>query len=296
MIVRSIADLGEGWSRADAAPMPMPSEVLLAHPQFFEVRDTKNPFMAGHIGTVDRRKAITQWEALRDTFELCGMKTHVLDPLPECEDMVFTANPSFNGRGPDGRRICVPSRMAFASRQPEVEAHRRWFANSGYAIAELPETVSAFEGGGDAIWHPGRAIIWAASGPRSVQAAHEALSAIFDVPVFSLQLVDPRFYHLDTCFCPVNQRTAIIFSKAFSDASLPLIYHIFQDVIDVDEAEAEHFACNATALFGNTVVIQDGANRTIAQLAKRGIGARTVDTREFMKSGGSVFCMKAELR
>ncbi len=210
--------------------------------------------------------------------------------------MVFTANPSLNGRGPDDRPICVPGRMAFASRQPEVEAHRQWFAANGYEIAELPETVAAFEGGGDAIWHPGRAFVWAASGPRTAGAAHEALATIFDVPVFSVQLTDPRYYHLDTCFCPIDERTVIIFSRAFSDASLALIHRIFDDVIEVDEVEAECFACNAAAFSGKTVVIQNGASRTIARLAKRGIDVRGVDTREFMKSGGSVFCMKAELR
>jgi N-dimethylarginine dimethylaminohydrolase len=276
--------------------MPMPSDVLLANPDFFEVRDVKNAFMEGRVGTVNRRAAMVQWQALRETFERCGVHTHVLPAVAGCEDMVFTANPSFNGRTAGGRKICVPSRMAFASRAPEVDAHRRWFEANGYAIAELPKDVERFEGAGDALWHPGRALIWAAAGARTAGAAHEALSDLFGVPVISLEPANPRFYHLDTCFCALSERAVMIFAEAFCAPALALIHHLFDIVIHVDESEAELFACNAAAFFGTTVIIQKGAARTVAQLRNLGYQVCEVETGEFMKSGGSVFCMKAELR
>jgi arginine dihydrolase len=272
----------------------VPKAVLMAPPEFFEVRDVKNEFMRRNVGAVDRERAFAQWEELRRVFASCGVATHVMSPLPQCEDMVFTANPSFNGRSANGERICVPGRMAFASRQPEVEAHRSWFASHGYAITELPDNVQRFEGGGDALWHPGRALIWAAAGSRTDRSAHGALASIFGVAVVSLELTDSRFYHLDTCFCALDEHRALVYGKAFARESLARIRQEFSDVIDVDEEEAaSRLACNAAAFHGDTVVMQTGSERTVRELDRRGFTVRQVDAGEYLKSGGSVFCMKA---
>ncbi len=268
----------------------------MASPEFYEVRDVKNEFMRANVGTVDRAKATAQWEALRRTFEICGVKTEIVPSLPGCEDMVFTANPSFNGRSLNGEHICVPSRMAFASRRPEAAAHRDWFADHGYAIKDLPESIERFEGGGDALWHPGRALIWAGAGPRTDRRAHDALATLFDVPVISLELIDPRFYHLDTCFCALSEQSVLIYPNAFTEEGLGVIRESFSDVIKVDENEAtQYLACNAAAFHGSVVIIQAGAARTVRELEHRGFTVREVDTSEFLKSGGSVFCMKAAL-
>jgi N-dimethylarginine dimethylaminohydrolase len=270
--------------------------VLMADPQFFEVRDVKNEFMRSNVGGVDRAKARAQWQQLRRVFETSGIVTHVLPALPECEDMVFTANPSFNGPTASGERICVPSRMVFPSRAPEAAAHADWFRAHGYKIKELPEDIERFEGGGDALWHPGRALIWAGEGPRTEQRAHDALAALFGVPVISLELADPRFYHLDTCFCALSESAVMIYPNAFTQSGLSRIREFFADVIEIDEEEATgRLACNAAAFHGDVVIIQAGAERTVRELARRGFTVREVETGEYVKSGGSVFCMKAGL-
>ncbi len=274
----------------------MAAHVVMASPEFYEVRDVKNEFMRESVGTVDRALAFEQWEALRRTFERCGVRTQIMAALPPCEDMVFTANANFNGRRKSGERVCVPGRMAFASRRPEAAAHRAWFAAHGYTIVELPGEVERFEGGGDAVWHPGRAAIWAGAGQRTDMRAHRALESIFEVPVMTLELSDPRFYHLDTCFCALSERAVLVYRNAFSADGFALILREFADVIEVEEREAtQYFACNAAAFHQNTVVIQAGADRTIQQLQRRGFTVHEVETGEFLKSGGSVFCMKAEL-
>jgi len=278
------------------AAIRLPAQVLMASPDFYEVRDVKNEFMRGHIGTVNRSNALAQWEILRRTLESCGVEVAEMPSLPQCEDMVFTANPSFNGRSANRERICVPARMAFASRRPEAGAHRNWFFARGYQIKELPADIERFEGGGDALWHPGRALICAGAGPRTERRAHDALAALFDVPFISLELADPRFYHLDTCFCALSERTVMIYPNAFTAAGLELIRKHFADVIEVDEPEAtQMLACNAAAFHGNLVIIQAGADRTIRELKRREFNVREVETSEFLKSGGSVFCMKAAL-
>ena len=276
--------------------MELPSRVLMAPPDFFEVREVKNEFMRGHLGTVAREVATEQWEALRTAFESCGIAADLLTPLPQCEDMVFTANPSFNGVRANGERVCVPSRMAFTSRSPEVQAHREWFADHGYTIVELPQSILRCEGCGDLIWHPGRALIWAGSGPRTERPAHAAIADAFGVAVLSIKLADPRFYHLDTCFCALDERTVLIYAPAFDADGLALIRHVFASVIETGEPEATNFfACNAAAFMGGHVLMQSGAAKTMAELRRRGFETHEVDTGEFIKSGGSVFCMKAAL-
>lgn len=267
----------------------------MAPPEYFEVRDVKNAFMRGHVGAVDRALALEQWSELRREFERLGIVVNTLEPVPSCEDMVFTANPAFNGLSSSGEPICVLGRMTHGSRAREVPAHRDWFAANGYRIVELSAAVERFEGGGDALWHPRRSLIWAAAGQRTDRRAHAELTRIFEVSVTSLELADERFYHLDTCFSPLNESTALIYPAAFTSSDLRGIRSAFDVVIEVDEEDAvENFACNGAAFFGRLVVMQRGS-RVVDELRHRGFKVIEVETGEFLKSGGSVFCMKAFL-
>jgi N-dimethylarginine dimethylaminohydrolase len=296
MVIRNSEDIPDRWSLESVPARQHASRVLMSEPKYFEVRDIKNEFMRGQLGRVDRNAAYAQWNEMRRTFERCGVSCDTVAALPGCEDMVFTANPSFNGRTADGRQVSVLSRMAFPSRAPEVAAHREWFEGHGYTIAEMPPEVQRFEGGGDAVWHPGRALIWVGAGQRTDPRAHQALAEIFDASVVSLELVDSRFYHLDTCFCALSERCALIYPKAFAPEGRALIARLFEDVIEIDEDEATRaFACNATAFHGRVVVMQSGATRTADAVRQRGFEVVEVETGEFLKSGGSVYCMKAFL-
>jgi N-dimethylarginine dimethylaminohydrolase len=268
----------------------------MSPPDFFAVIDVKNPFMEKNVGRIDGEEAAQEWSALRAGFEAAGMRVEVLDPVPGCEDMVFTANPAICGRNARGERICVLSRMRYPSRQREVGAHAAWYASHGYRVVELDSTIARFEGGGDAVWHPGRALLWMGAGPRTDARAHAAIAEAFDARVVTLELATERFYHLDTCFCAIDERTALMYAPAFSASSIEALRDGFSDLIEVSEREAtEFFACNATACFGRTVLIQEGADETAAALTSRGFVVVPVHTREFMKSGGSVYCMKAYL-
>jgi len=61
----------------------------------------------------------------------------------------------------------------------------------------------------------------------------------------------------------------------------------------VPEKEASgKMACNAASFFGKTVVIQKGAETTVGKLRTSGFEVIEVETSEFMKSGGSVYCLK----
>jgi len=267
-----------------------PRAVLLCPPDEYDVVDVKNPHMEDAVGTVDRARARRQWEALRDAFTGIGVRVETIDPVPGCEDMVFCANQTLTV---PGEKVCVLSHMRFESRRREVPAFARWFEERGYRVLDPFAETTLFEGAGDALWHPRRRVLWAGHGFRTGPEAHAVLAAALGVPVVSLALEDERFYHLDTCLCPVDEQTALVFPGAFPPADLDRLRGAFPRLIEVDEDEAVHaFACNAAAFFGTTVVIEARARRTAARLEGLGYRVVAVDTSEFLKSGGSVFCLK----
>lgn len=280
----------------DLATVPARSEpqrILMCPPDYFEVKDVKNAFMKGHIGTVNRAAAHQQWNELRATFERLGKPVFVLDPVPYLEDMVFSANQVLPGMDADGQPYVVLSRMRHESRKKEVAFYRTWFEQHGYRIIELEGEDILFEGQGDAIWHPGKQLLWGGYGHRTSLEAYQEISSKLKVPLIALKLPTEEFYHLDTCFCVLDERSILIYSQAFTCEGLALIRHFFPQVIEVSTQEAHAtFACNALALDHRYVVIQHGAEETIQKLRAAGFEPVEVETNEFIKSGGSVFCMK----
>jgi N-dimethylarginine dimethylaminohydrolase len=272
--------------------MDLPKSVLMCPPDHFAIVDVKNPHMEGNIGAVDKPKSDEQWDMVNAAFVSSGAAVQLIQPLPDCEDMVFCANQTFVGPMPDNTKLCLLSNMKHPSRQREVPAFEKWFAEQGYRIESMTEGVG-FEGSGDAIWHPGRRLIWGGYGHRTDAAAYDRVAQLFDAPVLRLKLLSEHFYHLDTCLCAIDERTALVHAAALAPESLELVKAVFADVVEVPDDEALNgMACNACAILGKSVVIQAGNKQTVAALRKRGFDVQEVDTSEFMKSGGSVFCMK----
>jgi N-dimethylarginine dimethylaminohydrolase len=291
-LVRTVAEL----ERLDVGALPArpePRRVLMCTPEHFDVVDVKNPFMEGHVGRVDAARARAEWEALRRTYEAAGYEVVTIAGAEGLEDMVFAANQSLPGMGAAGRPYALLSRMRHPSRRREVPFFREWFAEHGYDILELPDDAGCFEGQGDALWHPGRQLLWGGHGPRTSPRAYEQISERLGVPVVALALVHPSFYHLDTCLCVLGDGAALYFPGAFDAEGRALLARLFPRLVEVGEREATRsMACNAHALADGAVVIQRGAAETVARLRAEGFRPVEVETDEFMKSGGSVFCMK----
>ncbi|MEK6706179.1 MAG: arginine deiminase-related protein [Bdellovibrionota bacterium] len=277
--------------------MPLPSEVLMCPPDYFDVIDVKNPFMEGQVGNVDRSLARRQWDDLKEAFTSVGVKVNLIKPVKDREDMVFCANQTFVGLDADRKRLCVLSHMKHPSRRAEVPAFADWFNANGYKVVSLPQNDSVlFEGSGDTLWHPGRALIWGGYGHRTNPEVYSSISDFFGAPVITLELKTERFYHLDTCFCPIDEKTVLVYPPSLTDKGMALIRKIFSDVIVVNQYEAmERMACNAAAFLSKHVVIQRGSEQVNQELRRRGFKVTEVETSEYMKSGGSVFCMKMTL-
>lgn len=273
-----------------------PQRVLMCPPDYFDIVDVKNAFMEGNIGSTNHGKAVQQWQALRTAYQQIGKEVVTIEAVPGCEDMVFTANQVLPGIDDLQRPYVLLSHMRHASRRNEVPHFARWFAQQGYQIIEMDFVGSnslLFEGQGDAIWHPGRKLIWGGYGHRTSLAAYQEVAARLNTSVIALELPTTDFYHLDTCFSILDEQTVLIYPQAFAASGLEIIYQLFPRVIEANSHDAHQaFACNAHALDSKYVVIERQALATIDQLKRSGYQVIEVDTSEFIKSGGSVFCMK----
>ncbi|NNF03419.1 MAG: amidinotransferase [Rhodothermales bacterium] len=293
MVYKSARNLD--FSIGDVPVQPLPDRVLFASPDYFNVKYVINPHMEGHIGEVDVDEAQREWNRLRTAYDGLGLDTHVVPARPGLPDLVFCANQTlpYLSKNDDSKGV-VLSRMFAVQRRDEVPFLAEFFSNLGYDVLDdLIDENTSFEGMGDALWHPGRRLLWGGYGYRTSAGAYDVISDRLDVDVLLLQLEDPDFYHLDTCFCPLNESSVLIWPGAFTDEGVALIEAVFEHVLEAPEDESRSlFACNAHCPDGRNVVIQRGCSKTTAMLRSAGFVPVEVDTGEFLKSGGSVFCMK----
>ncbi|REL24203.1 hypothetical protein DYD21_19255 [Rhodohalobacter sp. SW132] len=282
------------FQRSDLRTMPLPDQVMMVKPTYFDVEYVINPHMANQVGRVDTMQAENEWGYLRDGYKELGYKLHILDGVKGYPDMVFSANQSLPYIAPDGERHVLMGVMNSDQRKGEVPYIEEFFKKQGYTIHHVEsEKVESFEGMGDALWHFKRGLIWGAYGFRSSLEVYDQISELFDVPVIALELQDDKFYHLDTCMCILNESTALIYSDAFNEEGIELIRSVFDTVIEASSYEAEKlFAVNAVCPDGKNVMIQQGCTDVNQKLRDAGFYVHEFSTYEFIKSGGSVFCMK----
>ena len=295
MVYRSVDSLD--FKLSDLATLPLPRHVLMTSPEHFEVEYVINPHMVGNIGDVDQPAAMKQWTALRDTYAGLDLEVHTIAGTGGLPDMVFCANQSLPYPEPDGgsgNGGVILSRMFAPQRVPEVVHFDLYFDALGHRTHPLSSHSSlSFEGMGDAIWHPRRRLLWGGHGFRTDDSVYAQISEIASAPVVLLALVDADFYHLDTCFSVLDERTVLIYPGAFDETGLACIHHLFERVIESPEDDARNlFSCNSHCPDERRVIIQEGCETTCRLLSEAGYIPIEVDTSEFLKSGGSVFCMK----
>lgn len=282
----------------DLPQLAAPDRVLMADPADFDNEYAINPHMLderGELKHIDRKRARHEWTELKRAFEESGLRVDVLAPLPGYPDLVFCANqvlPIPADATHDGHARIVPSQMAHAERRGEVPHVVAALQRQGYTVEPL-RVGARIEGMGDGLWHPGRRLLWAGCGVRSSEEAWSEIAERYELPVVLLELADPDFYHLDTCLTLLSEDACLWLASALAPHSRELVQALIPRTIDVDEREARTLlSCNAFCADGERVFLQRGAPRTVASLAAAGFDVREVETDEFVKSGGSVFCMK----
>jgi N-dimethylarginine dimethylaminohydrolase len=264
--------------------LPWGRRFLMCPPDYFDVSYEINHWMDTEI-KVDRDRATWQWADLVETLEEAGATVETVSPRPGLPDMVFTANAGII----DGTTY-LPAAMRHPQRQPEIPHVREWFARRGWTIAERP--VRMQEGAGDALPFGGALV--AGYGMRSMFESYRELSERAGWTVVPVRLNDPRFYHVDITFCPLDERTALVVPEAFDSRDLETLTRLVPDLVPVTGKEGELFIANSVVV-GRVVIMPACTTRLGRQLEKRGFDVVVIDVSEFMKAGGGPRCLTLAL-
>lgn len=267
----------------------MTDRYLMCAPDHFEVAYVINPWMEGNISHGDNKIAVRQWMGLCQALGEAAQVERIA-AAPGVPDMVFTANA---GLVLENRFIL--SRFRHPERQGEEPHFAAWFAGQGFDVKTLPPDMP-FEGAGDALLDRGLPVLWLGYGHRSDRACAPLLADWLDIEVVPLKLVDARFYHLDTCFCPLEGGYLMYYPAAFDAASQARIAARVpaERRIAVSAADALEFACNAVNC-GRRIFLNHAYPPLVGELRSRGFQVRQVPLSEFMKAGGSAKCLTLKL-
>src|SRR5436309_9655250 len=234
-------------------------ELLLCPPEHYGIEYEINPWMSVACGA-EAAIVQEQWKQLHATLSKLNCKVHLIAPQPGLPDMVFTANAGLTV----GRKF-IPSNFRHKERAGEQPFFSNWMEERGYEVHWLPNNLY-FEGEGDALF--GGDALFCGYKFRSDIQSHRAVAEMLACLVISVELVDPRFYHLDTCFCPLPDGSAVWLPAAFDEYGQRAIRGHVSDLIDVKEEEANTFCCNAVVL-GRDIVLPEGAPNLLRTLESR---------------------------
>lgn len=259
---------------------------LMCPPDYYGIEYEINPWMDLRR-KADPKRARAQWEGLYELLiQRLGVAVELIDPVGGLPDMVFTANAGLVV----GKRFIVAN-LRHPERQGESRYFREWFQARGYEMLDLPRD-HVFEGEGDGLFFQDS--LFAGYQTRSDIGAHENISQLISKRVLSLELVDPRFYHLDTCFCPLDHQRALYYPKAFDAYGRSVIEHYVPRPLAVEDADALRFGCNAIVV-GHGVVLSEGCEGLKRLLQGEGFEVHEINLTEYHKAGGSVKCLALKL-
>jgi N-dimethylarginine dimethylaminohydrolase len=260
-------------------------QILMCPPDFYGIEYEINPWMSRHK-QADHAQACRQWSLLGKLLEEAGATILLQEPVKGLPDLVFTANAALVFRDQ-----AVLARFRHPERRGEEPYDEAWLAAAGFTVHRLDEGVY-FEGAGDALFC-GDTLV-AGYRIRSDVHGHQQIGRMFNCRVIALELVDPYYYHLDTCFCPLAPGVAVYYPEAFDEYGRRALAEAVAELIPVTPGEARRFACNAVVV-GRTVVTNTGCSGLHAALAARGYTCRETPLDEFVKAGGSAKCLTLRL-
>lgn len=287
-----LSGLVEGAVEATVEPrVPTRRRYLMCPPRYFTVEYSINPWM-DPSQPVSTELAMRQWTELKATYERLGHTVEVIEPEPGLPDMVFAAN---SGTVVDGQ--VLGSRFRAPQRAAEADHFRRWFLDHGYHDVVMPTAINEAEG--DLAWTG--SLVLAGTGFRTDPDAHAEAQEVLGVPVVSLRLVDPHYYHLDTALFvlteagPTESARIAYYPPAFSPGSQRVLRRLFPDAILATEADAAAFGLNGVS-DGYNVLLPTEATVLADQLAHHGYHPIKLDISELRKAGGGPKCCTMELR
>ncbi|MBT3983020.1 MAG: amidinotransferase [Bacteriovoracaceae bacterium] len=272
--------------------VPAYTHTLMVAPEHFSIEYEINPYMNAAGEKINHAKAFEQWLSLKETYVSLGYVVHTLEGVEKFPDMVFAANQSLPFWDiANQQKSVILSRMRHPERAGEVSYFRDFFKSQGCKIYELENGY--FEGNGDLIPLPGKNIFFAGYGFRTSSENLENISRITNYHTLAFELKNPNFYHLDTCLSIIDQNTALYTPSAFTDAGIELLKKFFLNLIEISEPDAiKNFTCNSHCPNGKDLITEKSNSKLFPLLEKMGLKIHPIDTSEFIKAGGSVYCMK----
>lgn len=265
------------------------SQWAMCSPHYFAITYEINPWMHGNIGQTHHHTATQQWQALYQIISAYAT-INLIPSVPGLPDMPFTAN-----AGLVLGNIFIPTHFKFAERQGEEAPFLTWFRAHDYQIKTLPDPIY-FEGEGDALFQPNESLLWLGYGMRTDQAAQEPLHDILKLDIAGLHLINPHFYHLDTCFIPLPGKRTLYYPQAFDTVSLNKLRDYFppENRFEVQREDAENFACNAIVI-DNTFICNKVSLALHEKLQQWGFEVINTPLSEFMLAGGAAKCLVLHL-
>ncbi|PZQ58942.1 MAG: amidinotransferase [Phenylobacterium zucineum] len=269
---------------------------LMTDPACFDVSYRINPWMKPDAWTAEQAAAACAGShALREAIEATGAHVETIGAVRGLPDLVFPANAAVVL---DGKVLLA--RFRHPERQGEEPVFRETFLRlkaRGIVdeVIDLPEGLF-HEGAGDAIWDAERRHIWCGYGPRSSQGALAIVRRTFGQEIVPLELATERFYHLDTCFCPLAGGKVLYYPAAFTPASLATIRAHVPEAqrIEATDEEAAAFCVNAVNI-GARIIMARAPESLRGKLRARGYALTEVDLAPFILSGGAAYCMTLRL-
>jgi N-dimethylarginine dimethylaminohydrolase len=265
----------------------------MCRPEYFDVNYIGNKFMMKNQNKVNRTNALKQWEILQDTYNGLGFEVNLIEPGEDLVDMVFTANQSFPFLDMNGNKKVILSKMRNEERKSEIPYFEEFYKKNGYDTIHLPDEIKYFEGMGDAIVDHEKKIVFGGIGIRTQGSVYKYISEYTNYHVVTLNLINVSLYHLDTCFSILNSNTVVVDRKGMDIDSLKKLTNYYENIIEADHDEnMKYFVCNCHCPDGKNVIVQKGSKDFKNKIQTAGFDIIELNTNEFIKSGGSVFCMK----
>jgi N-dimethylarginine dimethylaminohydrolase len=269
---------------------------LMTDPACFDVCYRINPWMqpgAWTPASLPAAKAASA--ALKAALQAAGGHVETVGAVRGLPDLVFPANAAVVL---DGKVLLA--RFRHAERQGEEAVFLSSFTSLKRrgvvdTLHHLPDGVFQ-EGAGDCIWDADRHWFWAGYGPRSTKGSIAVIEETFGREVVALELASERFYHLDTCFCPLAGGHLLYYPPAFTPAALAAIRaRVPAELrIEASDEEAQAFCVNAVNL-GQQIIMARAPASLRAKLASAGFSLTEIDLDPFILSGGAAYCMTLRL-
>jgi arginine dihydrolase len=280
-------------------PARTKARFLMCRPNYFAVLYQINPWMDPRSWASDgcalHSTSRREWARLHDCLLDCGAEIELVTPSPGLPDLAFTANAAVVL---DGKALL--SRFRYPQRQPEQALYAAAFddlCRRGVIdeVKKLPPGL-LLEGAGDCVWDSTRKLFWMGYGPRSDHSAQFTVIKEFGADVVALELVDPRFYHMDTALRPLPQGELMYVPSAFSRRGLATIREFVEPAnrVELAEADAMQLAANAVCIDRN-IILSECSQDLRNNLEMRGYIVCKMQLGTFLRSGGSAFCLTLQL-